>query len=99
MLWSMTHSPTPRYLSIHFVTSWLSPTFSALKLGLYGFPAGTSRVSPLLSLGVVDEGDAHVRPVERFMPARKAETALVVSRGTMEKGGRRRGLHSTASNA
>lgn len=33
--WSITHSPTPRYLSTHFVISLLSPeTLSVLKLGL-----------------------------------------------------------------
>lgn len=33
--WSITHSPTPRYLSIHFCISLFSPTaFSVLKLGL-----------------------------------------------------------------
>ena len=37
--WSITHSPTPRYLSTHFVISLLSPeTFSVLKLGLDGSP-------------------------------------------------------------
>lgn len=33
--WSMTHSPTPRYLSIHLFMSLFSPeAFSVLKLGL-----------------------------------------------------------------
>ena len=33
--WSITHSPTPRYLSTHFDISLLSPaTLSVLKLGL-----------------------------------------------------------------
>lgn len=33
--WSITHSPTPRYLSTHFDTSLFSPaTLSVLKLGL-----------------------------------------------------------------
>lgn len=37
--WSITHSPTPRYLSIHLDTSLFSPaTLSVLKLGL-GDPA------------------------------------------------------------
>lgn len=79
MLWSMTHSPTPRYLSTHFVTSWLSPeTLSVLKLGLgRRLPSGNR--APLGSLFVLTRrvGEVvgtHVRPVERFMPARKAET-------------------------
>lgn len=33
--WSITHSPTPRYLLIHFVISLFSPaTLSVLKLSL-----------------------------------------------------------------
>jgi hypothetical protein len=61
----MTHSPTPRYLSIQPVNSLFSPaTFSVLKLSLV-----------VRCVGEYFGGfKAHVRPVDRFMPARKAET-------------------------
>ena len=79
--WSITHSPTPRYLSTHFVTSLLSPaTFSVLKLGLDGSPdaGGNGQLCGRRSLCGARVGDrgicTHVRPVERFIPARNAET-------------------------
>jgi hypothetical protein len=80
--WSITHSPTPRYLSTHFDTSLFSPaTLSVLKLGLDGSPNAGATVSsgvrgrcavPRGRVGV--GGFTHVKPVERFIPARNAET-------------------------
>ena len=90
--WSMTHSPTLRYLVTHLVTSLSSlPTFSVLKLGLadprLGHPlalygsdvAGAERErewrrGEQKHRRVAIGGQTHVRPVERFMPARNAET-------------------------
>lgn len=84
--WSITHSPTPRYLSTHFDTSLFSPaTLSVLKLGLDGSPSKGWAVSftpfaccaapPLPSKRCLDpRASTHVRPVDRFIPARNAET-------------------------
>lgn len=72
--WSITHSPTPRYLSIHFETSLFSPaTLSLLKL--------EAAVSPSLHHVVLARSKAktYVRPVERFTPARKADTVTCKS--------------------
>ena len=85
--WSITHSPTPRYLLTHFEISLLSPaTLSVLKLGLESATVSSAACSVLrrarrLRCRLGDGGPTiggwlvtHVRPVERFMPARKAET-------------------------
>lgn len=88
---SITHSPTSRYESIHFLTSLLSVILSVWKLGL----------GPRWALlawwtygcgGLVERereswvnGGAHVKPVDLFMPARMVETAtrLVAAVGDM----------------
>jgi hypothetical protein len=45
--WSITHSPTPRYLSTHFDTSLFSPaTLSVLKLGLERSPKAGGNGQP-----------------------------------------------------
>jgi hypothetical protein len=84
--WSITHSPRPRYLPTHFDTSLFSPaTLSVLKLGLerasVSFLDGC-RLSGVGGMSIAEGGESviggscgtHVRPVERFIPAKKAET-------------------------
>ena len=67
-LWSMTHSPTPRYLSTQLLSSLLSAIFSDLKLGLSVSQSCFVRASP--------QKPSHVNPVLLFTPARKAEMRM-----------------------
>lgn len=74
--WSITHSPTPRYLLIHFESSVFSPdTFSVLNLyrsddESVTCPVGTSKIPSHLN----SSSPTYFRPVERFMPASTVET-------------------------
>lgn len=66
MLWSIITSPTPRYVAIHDRAVSLLVMVSDLRLGL----------CQISCLPIDAEGGfgAYVRPVERFTPARKADT-------------------------
>ena len=105
MLWSITHSPTPRYLSIHLAISLFSPeALSVLKLGLGVPDGGGVRCSYVLGSRLRNHGgltgrDTHVKPVERFIPARKAETEERLASEDAVIYRLRMFLHSTASKA
>ena len=80
--WSITHSPTPRYLLIHFDMSLFSPETSLVLRLFVGsqHPDLGYTVSCLVALVYT-----HVRPVDRFMPAKKAETTEYVSKRIYER--------------
>jgi hypothetical protein len=73
--WSMTHSPTPRYLSTHFVTSLFSPAIlSVLKLHQSQLGSPLEAAGPVGKVRGIAKVSTYVKPVDRFIPARNAET-------------------------